>query len=447
MPIVYIFKHRKHMGVINRSPWLILFGATGILTTVTNYYMAWVAIALRAYRLRKVFDCYNQHLAHLQQKQDRLDEMESTTELSFEAGDTDQQGIRVLKQLKEKNLIAWVMLIFILPNFILGIIAIFVPYVYVAIPIYETQQCMKYYGDSFFTDLLKINLSSTGYCAISVLNICTFIIVNWLQTLVLILLFYRLRNIKDELNIKQEIRIIIIIWISFSLAYFITLQYQQYHQDENNNATRVAIFCFILLRNIGSVSVSTYFCYFMVNNPVLSYSKPDYPTQLFDFEEAILESVLPYKYFRKFIEDEQPEQLPFLQILVSFKKLKTFNRALNNQEYNNTIEKEQLETERHQIYEEIYVTYKDNHYLFSQDTCDEIKQDNVIERSNSNKSSINADSITELEVEQLFNFSKIKLRQLYQRQFIGSELSKVLIQELSNSIIEFRFLQTAGLIN
>jgi hypothetical protein len=34
----------------------------GILTTVTNYYLGWACIALRAYRVKAVFDAYDEYL-------------------------------------------------------------------------------------------------------------------------------------------------------------------------------------------------------------------------------------------------------------------------------------------------------------------------------------------------------------------------------------------------
>jgi hypothetical protein len=43
----------------------------GILTTVTNYYAGWVCIALRAYRVKAVFDVYDWYL-QLLQKQDQV---------------------------------------------------------------------------------------------------------------------------------------------------------------------------------------------------------------------------------------------------------------------------------------------------------------------------------------------------------------------------------------
>ncbi len=50
-----------------------------------------------------------------------------------------------------------------------------------------------------------------------------FFVVNWLQTIILVGLMWQIRNVKDELNLKKELYIVIGIWILFSLAYFLAL--------------------------------------------------------------------------------------------------------------------------------------------------------------------------------------------------------------------------------
>ena len=98
-----------------------------------------------------------------------------------------------------------------LPNIALGILALISPYIYMLVPVYETVQCYEYY-----------NLDNT-MCYIIESNLCIFFIVNWAQTLVLVLLLYKIRNVKDELNLKKELSIIIALWLIFSLSYFLTL--------------------------------------------------------------------------------------------------------------------------------------------------------------------------------------------------------------------------------
>jgi hypothetical protein len=40
---------------------------------------------------------------------------------------------------------------------------------------------------------------------------------------ILIYLLFAIRNVKDELNLKTELIYVIIIWVIFSLGYFLTL--------------------------------------------------------------------------------------------------------------------------------------------------------------------------------------------------------------------------------
>ena len=91
-----VFAYRNHAGVQSRSPLLIMIGGIGklhfivtclalmidsmfnfmiqisednmcqcfigIFTTVTNHYIAWLSIFLRAYRIGRFFDIYEQYL-------------------------------------------------------------------------------------------------------------------------------------------------------------------------------------------------------------------------------------------------------------------------------------------------------------------------------------------------------------------------------------------------
>jgi hypothetical protein len=41
----------------------------------------------------------------------------------------------------------------------------------------------------------------------------------------LVVLMWQIRNVKDELNLKKELYIVIGVWIIFSLCYFTALQH------------------------------------------------------------------------------------------------------------------------------------------------------------------------------------------------------------------------------
>ena len=79
------------------------------------------------------------------------------------------------------------------------------------VPIYETDQCKCFFN------------MKPGDCLVTEFNISLFFFVNWIQTVILIYLLYAIRNVKDELNLKTELIYVIIIWVIFSLGYFLTL--------------------------------------------------------------------------------------------------------------------------------------------------------------------------------------------------------------------------------
>jgi hypothetical protein len=124
--------------------------------------------------------------------------------------------------LKETELLKKAAWIFMLPNAVLGIAAIINKYPYILVPIYETPQCTCYHS------------ITKEECFIVDTNVSLFFIVNWFQTITLVYLLWAIRNVKDELNLKNELSIVIFIWVLFSLSYFIALQYGL-ATDNNSN--------------------------------------------------------------------------------------------------------------------------------------------------------------------------------------------------------------------
>jgi hypothetical protein len=77
-----------------------------------------------------------------------------------------------------------------------------------------------------------------------IVNICIFFIVNWIQTLTLVILMWSIRFVKDELNLKRELYIVIGVWIVFSLCYFAALN-MDLSTDDNTAFEDQLIFAFI----------------------------------------------------------------------------------------------------------------------------------------------------------------------------------------------------------
>lgn len=186
----------------------------------------------------------------------------------------NRANLSKLSFLKESQLLRKTGFYFLLPSLLLGVLALASPLIYMIVPVYETYQCYEYY-----------NLDSTK-CYILEANLCIFYFINWSQTLILVLLLYKIRNVKDELNLKNELFIIIGIWLFFSLFYFLALQVEITSRDidptdSNLKYVSILIFALIQSRNMLSFSVSTFFCYKTSRDPmVVAYHNkaPEFPT-------------------------------------------------------------------------------------------------------------------------------------------------------------------------
>ena len=117
----------------------------GISTTVTFFYLGWACIALRAYRVKAVFDTYEKYLQLLQAKNHaakddevffsmvthNADEFDSSNLKSPGAAGrksvkkSSKYNTKKLGQLQETTLIKKTLLYFILPNALVGLVALF----------------------------------------------------------------------------------------------------------------------------------------------------------------------------------------------------------------------------------------------------------------------------------------------------------------------------------
>jgi hypothetical protein len=130
-----------------------------------------------------------------------------------------EEAIRLekIKKWRENSLIAFLMLNIILPLFVLSLIAFIIPYVYVIVPVYESDTCWDY-----FSNQALLNNFSGIPCSMKVANSILFIVINWAEIFGFCLLYWIIRNIKNELNIKAEVQTMLICWMFFSLIYFST---------------------------------------------------------------------------------------------------------------------------------------------------------------------------------------------------------------------------------
>ena len=211
----------------------------------------------RAYRIHKVFEYYERHLENLL-KNDAT---------PIESDRAQRLNMKRLNQLKELYLIRYTLYL-IIPFFILGLIGFFIkPIVSVFIPVYETKQCWEYYSTRTHYERIECNEWAM------VTNQIVFVVYNWIELIILIYMLYKIRNIKDELNIQSELTLIIIMWVFFSTVYFVTQQVQlsrlNVHNDQLEMLTKWIIFTAIELRNLSNTFISFCFCWRNVRRPDL----------------------------------------------------------------------------------------------------------------------------------------------------------------------------------
>jgi hypothetical protein len=185
----------------------------------------------------------------------------------------------------------------------MGLFSFFFPYLYAVVPVYETNQCEFYFtnpsNQAFLFPLLKPNSD------VFKVNIYSYLLFNWLELLLLVLLCFKIRHVKDELSIIKELLWIASFWILSSFSYFLLFSLPNLYPDLSGPARLLIselIFFWIQLRNLSTVVISTAFCIHVVRSPSLVYSAED-PTSLttlLDFE-LVMMSVVPYSYFKRFV--------------------------------------------------------------------------------------------------------------------------------------------------
>jgi hypothetical protein len=163
---------RDHPGVRSRSPTLIAVGGSalmldsmmnffiqistddgcqcflGIFTTVVFHYTAWFSIFLRAFRIGRFFDIYEKYLDKAESEQMQMSYLRMTLPIDMGSNHEEETMLSEFRKLKESNFIKKHMLIFISVITVIGMSTFLYPTIYAFVPVYETEQCGKFFNDS-----------------------------------------------------------------------------------------------------------------------------------------------------------------------------------------------------------------------------------------------------------------------------------------------------------
>lgn len=184
-----------------------------------------------------------------------------------------------MTNLQEKWLITYKLVPCVISTVFYGILTLLVLEMYTVMPVYETSDCQNFYWNFLRSNNEQLSEFKNAHYMIWQTNIVFFILLNCVEISALFLIAWFIRNIKDELSIKLELFYIIAGWATFSTIYIgivssnITFKDELIDQGINESSLkcgwRAIIFCMIILRNLWTASVSTYFCYRSANNPAL----------------------------------------------------------------------------------------------------------------------------------------------------------------------------------
>jgi hypothetical protein len=143
----------------------------------------------RALRIWKVFEYYEEYWQVM---------MSYTGErLSTYISKEEKKRMRDLKQWREEKIILHFFFNLGVPLLIIAILAFMVPWIYAIAPVYEANICWDYF------QIAPINTDAS--CSLKLTNNMVFIIFSWLEILGFIAIFWMIRNIRNEINIKREI--------------------------------------------------------------------------------------------------------------------------------------------------------------------------------------------------------------------------------------------------
>eukprot|EP00347_Sterkiella_histriomuscorum_P012237 403369365 len=153
---------------------------------------------LRCFRLLQVFRAHNKHFV-----------------LKKKKGVFAFKRVKSLYCVRESNLIKW-LLIIVIPFFVFTLVAILDKQFRHYFPSFEVLECLST-DESDSAELHRI------YRRHLYMTMETYLIVNFIQDMGLILCIYTLRHVQDEFSINFELKFISFIWIIFGFFQFMIM--------------------------------------------------------------------------------------------------------------------------------------------------------------------------------------------------------------------------------
>jgi hypothetical protein len=144
----------------------------------------------RGVRIYKVMYYYEDYWNLMKKYDDKSIDRRVSTFMNRE----EQLRLDKAREWREIILIQKMALYILAPLLALALISYFVKELFPVVPALSYLSCYKHFGDD-----------ESSSCGMKFTNQIMFIILNWFEIAGLSLLFWKIRNIQNELNIKKEV--------------------------------------------------------------------------------------------------------------------------------------------------------------------------------------------------------------------------------------------------
>jgi len=274
----------------------------------------------------------------------------------------------------------------------------------------------------------------------------SFVFFNWLELIGFITMLYHIRNIRDELSIKNELQVVFGAWFFTSIVYFSTTAVAQQSGKEHQTTFRIIQLSFILIRDLSAVLAMVAFSFWTY------FRDPDrvYPGafehKLLALEfETVMNSCLPFEYFYQYIEEKKPKQLIYIKVYALVR--------LHDQSKEDLQSKSDPSSSNNNV-TSLNSKNSENDLLKIQDQIlDLIKREDPDGEFFGDLKSANLRASTISNLNNVYDFKdhmevcSAQLRQIYQNEFRQDPLFEKLIDELIRNEIEFKFLSYANVVH
>ena len=179
------------------------------MTTMSFHYIALLSFYLRSFRIQQVMTYYKRYILILERKNTKLFQGEDGLQAIFQ-----QHQISDSAKFKEKHLIRLLGLLAFFLTF-LGVLSFVFQPLFAIIPVYESQQCYRWFDCPQGTLCII-----PDECGVHISQSMFFVFFNWLELVGFFWAYWSIRRIQEAVNIRKEMLVTMLCYITTSLIYF-----------------------------------------------------------------------------------------------------------------------------------------------------------------------------------------------------------------------------------